>query len=102
MKPSSTTSDGRKPQTASSALALDAQNAIRTGEPIGTYDAYAEWLASHERGYLYLKQAISSLVWQLHKTGNLSMMRQAVDEVTSAERALVDEKVKAPNDRGER
>ena len=80
-----------------SALALDAQNAIKKGDPIGTYDAYAEWLASHERGYVYLKQAISALAWQLHKTGNLPMMRTAVDEVTGAERALVDEKVKAPN-----
>lgn len=80
-----------------SALALDAQNAIKNGDPIGTYDAYAEWLSSHERGYLYLKQAISALAWQLHKTGNLPMMRQAVDEVMGAERVLVNEKVKAPN-----
>ena len=80
-----------------SALALDAQNAIKRGDPIGTYDAYAEWLASHERGYLYLKQAISALAWQLHKTGNLPMMRQAVDEVMGAERELVNEKTKAPN-----
>src|SRR5690349_21340936 len=78
-------------------LALDAQHAIKKGDPIGTYDAYAEWLASHERGYLYLKQAISALAWQLHKTGNLPMMRQAVDEVMGAERELVNEKVKAPN-----
>lgn len=80
-----------------SALALDSKHAINKGDPIGTYDAYAEWLASHELGYLYLKQAISALAWQLRKTGNLPMMRQAVDEVTGAERALVDEKVKAPN-----
>ncbi len=84
-----------------SALALDAQNAIKKGDPIGTYDAYAKWLASHERGYLYLKQAISALAWQLYKTGNLPMMRQAVYEVMCAERELVDEKLKAPNDQAE-
>jgi len=83
---------------AGSALALDAQNAIKKGDPIGTYDAYAEWLASHPQGYLYLKQAISALAWQLHKTGNLPMMQKAVDEVMGAEREMVNEKLKAPND----
>lgn len=78
--------------TVGSSLALDAQNAIKKGDPIGTYEAYSEWLASHPQGYLYLKQAISALAWQLHKTGNLPMMRKAVDEVIGAERALVDEK----------
>ena len=81
-----------------SALALDAQNAIKKGDPIGTYDAYAEWLASHPQGYLYLKQAISALAWQLYKTGNLPMMQKAVDEVMGAERELVNEKLKAHND----
>ena len=80
-----------------SALGQDAITAIKKDNPIGSYDAYAEWLASHPQGYLYLKQAISALAWQLHKVGNLPMMRQAVDEVTGAERDLVDVKVKAPN-----
>lgn len=80
-----------------SALALYAQNAIKKGDPIGTYDAYAEWLASYPQGYLYLKQAISALAWQLHKTGNLPMMQKAVDEVMDAERELVNEKLNAPN-----
>jgi hypothetical protein len=80
-----------------SALALTAITAIKTGNPIGTYDAYAEWLASYPQGYLYLKQAISSLAWHLHKTGNLSMMNRAVDEVMGAARELVDEKLNAPN-----
>lgn len=85
-----------------SALALDAIAAIKKDDVIGSYDAYAEWVDSHERGYLYLKQAISALAWQLHKTGNLPMMRQAVDEVMGAERELVNEKVKAPNEKAER
>lgn len=83
-----------------SALALDAQHAIKQDNVIGSYEPYAEWLASHERGYLYLKQAISALAWHLHKTGNLPMMWQAVDEVNGAARCLVDEKVKAQNIRG--
>lgn len=80
-----------------SALALDAQNAIKKGDPLGTYEAYAEWLASHDNGDLYLKQAISGLAWRLHKTENLPMMQKAVDEVMGAERELVNEKLKAPN-----
>ena len=80
-----------------SALALAAIIAIKTEYPIGTYEAYAEWLASYPQGYLYLKQAISALAWQLHKTGNLPMMQKAVDEVMGAERELVWEKLKAPN-----
>lgn len=84
-------------QAPGSALALDVQNAIKKGDAIGTYDIYAEWLASLPQGILYLKQAISVLAWRLQKCGNMPRMRQAVDEVMDAERALADDQSEAQN-----
>lgn len=70
----------------------DVMHAIKTDSPLGSYDAYAEWLAAHDQGGLYLKQAIDALAWRLARERNKKLM-QAVDAVLGATWALNDDQV---------
>lgn len=71
----------------------DVMHALTQDNPLGSYDAYAEWLAAHERGGLYLKQAIDALAWRLSRERNKKLMRQAVEDVLAATWALTDDQI---------
>lgn len=82
----------RKPK-AKDLLCSDVMHAIKTDNPLGSYDAYAEWLAAHEQGGLYLRQAIDALAWRLARERNKKLMRQAVEAVLGATWALNEDQV---------
>lgn len=45
---------------------LELAQALTDDDPLDSYEPYIEWLASHDRGDLYLRQAVERLLDKLH------------------------------------